>query len=217
MDSLFGLSFFESEDFFKLLTRLLMNTFFLILIVRYLYYTVARRKDYLFTYLLIGTTVFLLSFLLESVKIQLGFALGLFAVFGILRYRTQQIPIKEMTYLFIVIGISIINALANKKISYAELILTNGVIYLIAFLLEKQFILKHESTKNIRYEKIELIKPQNYKALLEDLEDRTGLKINRIEIGNIDFSKDIAKIRIYYYDSQNEVNLADNESSVPLA
>jgi len=217
MDTLFGLSFFESEDFFKLLTRLLMNTLFLILIVRYLYYTVARRKDYLFTYMLIGTTVFLLSFLLESVKIQLGFALGLFAVFGILRYRTQQIPIKEMTYLFIVIGISIINALANKKISYAELILTNGVIYLIAFLLEKQFILKHESTKNIRYEKIELIKPQNYKALLEDLEDRTGLKINRIEIGNIDFSKDIAKIRIYYYDSQNDVNLADNDNGIPTA
>lgn len=217
MDSLFGLSFFETDDFLKLLTRLLLNTFFLLLIVRYLYYNITRRKDYLFTYLLIGTTVFLLSFLLESVKIQLGFALGLFAVFGILRYRTQQIPIKEMTYLFIVIGLSIVNALANKKISYAELLLTNGVIYLMAFLLEKQFILKHESTKNIRYEKIELIKPQNYKALVEDLEDRTGLKINRVEIGNIDFSKDIAKVRIYYYDQQNDINLADNEGNLPAA
>lgn len=210
MNTIFGLSFFEGDDFLKMLVRLAFNTFFLILIVRYLYYSITRRKDYLFTYLLIGTTVFILSYLLESVKIQLGFALGLFAVFGILRYRTQQIPIKEMTYLFIVIGISIINALANKKISYAELLLANGVIYLITYLLEKQTFLKHESAKNIRYERIELIKPENMDAMKKDLEERTGLKINRIEIGNIDFSRDIAKIRIYYYEPENKINLADN-------
>jgi hypothetical protein len=214
METIFGLSLYGGDDFLKLLVRLALNTFFLILIVRYLYYSITRRKDYLFTYLLIGTTVFILSFLLESVKIQLGFALGLFAVFGILRYRTQQIPIKEMTYLFIVIGISIINALANKKISYAELLLANGVIYLIAYLLEKQTILKHESTKNIRYERIELIKPENRAAMIKDLEERTGLVINRIEIGNIDFSRDIAKIRIYYYEPENKVNQADNSSMV---
>lgn len=210
MNTIFGLSLFDGDDFLKMLVRLAFNTLFLILIVRYLYYSITRRKDYLFTYLLIGTTVFILSFLLESVKIQLGFALGLFAVFGILRYRTQQIPIKEMTYLFIVIGISIINALANKKISYAELLLANGAIYLITYLLEKQTFLKHESAKNIRYERIDLIKPENMDAMKKDLEERTGLKINRIEIGNIDFSRDIAKIRIYYYEPENQINLADN-------
>ncbi len=118
METLLGMELIDWEDFFKLASRLIFNFIVLFLIVRLLYYPATRRKDYLFTYFMIGTTVFFLSFLLESVKIQLGFALGLFAVFGILRYRTLQIPIKEMTYLFIVIGVSIINALANKKISF---------------------------------------------------------------------------------------------------
>ncbi len=205
METIFGLALYEQTDFWKLLVRLSFNTGILLIIVRLLYYPLARRKDYLFTYLMIGTTVFFLSFLLESVKIQLGFALGLFAVFGILRYRTQQIPIKEMTYLFIVIGVSIINALANKKISYAEILLTNFIIIGITYLLEKQNILKHEYSKSIRYEKIELIKPENREELLIDLKQRTGININRIEIGNINFLRDTARIKIFYFESENEL------------
>ncbi len=113
------------EDFLDLVIRTSLNLTVVIFLVRYLYYRVTPRKDYLFTYILISVVVFFMVFLLENIKIELGFALGLFAIFGIIRYRTQQIPIREMTYLFLVIGISVINALSNKKVSYAELLFTN--------------------------------------------------------------------------------------------
>jgi hypothetical protein len=148
---------------------------------------------------------------LANVKLQLGFALGLFAIFGIIRYRTDAIPIKEMTYLFIIICVSVINALANKKISYAELFFTNVAIIFIVYGLEKIWLLRHESNKLIIYEKIDLIKPERRSELMKDLSQRTGLKINRIEIGRIDFLRDTARIRIYYYSDENEINLADNE------
>jgi len=112
---IFGSDFFDKKDFIELLVRSAFNFLIVGYIVRYLYYPVTKNKDYLFTYLLISVTVFFLCFLLENVKLELGFALGLFAIFGIIRYRTDAIPIKEMTYLFIVIGISVMNALVNKK------------------------------------------------------------------------------------------------------
>jgi hypothetical protein len=178
------------------------------LIVRGLYYPVTRRKDYLFSYILISVLVFLLCFLLENVKLQIGFALGLFAIFGIIRYRTNPIPIKEMTYLFVVIGISVINALANKKVSYVELIFTNLAIIGLIYMLEKIWLLKHEASKTIEYEKIDLIKPEKRSELIKDLEARTGLKIDRIEIGRINFLRDTVRIRIYYM--ENDGSLEDN-------
>ena len=140
----------------------------LLILVRLLYYPVAKRKDYLFTYILLGTAIFLLCFLLENVKLQLGLALGLFAIFGILRYRTSQIPIKEMTYLFIVICISVINALANKKVSYTELIFTNITVLAITFALEKLWLLKHESRKTIIYEKIGILINKNIRPIINE-------------------------------------------------
>ena len=116
-----GTPLFDSKDFFKLIVKAAFNLAMILVIVRYIYYPITKNKDYLFTYLLISLTVFLLCILLDSVKIELAFALGLFAIFGIIRYRTDPIPIKEMTYLFLVIGVSVINALANKKISKHEL------------------------------------------------------------------------------------------------
>jgi len=144
----------------------------------------------------------------------LGFALGLFAIFGIIRYRTINIPIKEMTYLFIIIGVSVINALANKKISYSELLFTNVAIVAIVWGFERIWFLKHESTKMILYEKIELIKPENYSLLLQDLNTRTGLDINRIEIGKINFMRDTVEVKIFYYNGLNnsgEFTGFDNE------
>jgi hypothetical protein len=152
-----------------------------------------------------------LCYLLENVKLELGFALGLFAIFGVIRYRTTQIEIKEMTYLFLVIGISVVNALANKKVSYAELLFTNFALIMVTYLLERVFFLRHETSKMITYEKIELIKPQNYSLLLEDLEERTGLKINRIQVGKINFLRDSARLLIYYYEDDFKLNLANNE------
>ncbi len=205
-----GIELIDIEDFWELVLRFSLNSFFIFMIAKYLYYNATKRKDYFFTYILIASVVFVLCFLLDNVKLEIGFALGLFAIFGIIRYRTQQIPIREMTYLFLVIGVSVVNALANSKISYAELLFANFMLLLITYLLEKTWHLKHESQKNIEYEKIELIKPENRKKLIDDIEQRTGLKINKLEIGNIDFLRDTAKIRIYYYEPDYKINLADD-------
>ena len=199
-----GTPYFDKEDFWKLLVKGIFNLLIILIIVRFIYYPITRNKDYLFTYLLISLTVFLLCFLLDNVKIELAFALGLFAIFGIIRYRTDPIPIKEMTYLFIVIGISVVNALSNKKISYAELVFANLLIVFVTFGMERLWLLKHETRKNIIYEKIELVKPENKEKLLTDLKERTGLDIVRYEIRRIDFLRDIANIRIFYYEDDSK-------------
>ena len=201
---IFGSDFFDKKDFIELLVRSAFNFLIVGYIVRYLYYPVTKNKDYLFTYLLISVTVFFLCFLLENVKLELGFALGLFAIFGIIRYRTDAIPIKEMTYLFIVIGISVMNALVNKKISHAEVLFTNVMFVAITYGLEKIWLLKHESRKNITFEKIELILPERKEELLADLKERTGLNITRVEIRNVDFLRDTANLRIFYFEDEQK-------------
>ena len=201
---IFGAPLWDAKDFWKLLAKAIFNLFIITIIIRYLYYPVTKNKDYLFTYFLISLTVFILCILLDNVKLELGFALGLFAIFGIIRYRTDPIPIKEMTYLFLVIGVSVLNALANKKISHAELLLGNFLIIAITYGLEKIWLLKHETRKNITYEKIELIVPERREELIADLSQRTGLDIIRIEIRRIDFLKDTANIRIFYYEEDNK-------------
>ena len=207
IDILLNIEFFGTDlfnkDFYELVIKLLFNLAIVSYIVRYLYYNSTKNKDYLFTYLMISITVFLLCFLLENVKLQLGFALGLFAIFGIIRYRTDPIPIKEMTYLFIVIGISIMNALANKKISYSELLFANLSILALTYILERIWLIKKESRKNITYEKIELIVPEKRDELISDLKLRTGLDINRVEIRRIDFLSDTAQIRIFFFENEN--------------
>ena len=199
-----GAPVFDSQDFWRLIIKGLFNLMIVVIIVRYIYYPITRNKDYLFTYLLISLTVFLLCFLLDNVKLQLGFALGLFAIFGIIRYRTDPIPIKEMTYLFLVIGISVVNALANKKISHAELVFANLLIVFVTYGMERIWLLRHESRKNITYEKIELVKPEKREELLTDLKERTGIDIIRVEIRRIDFLRDVANIRIFYYEDDSK-------------
>tara|TARA_B100000902_G_scaffold398869_1_gene467295 strand:+ start:36345 stop:36986 length:642 start_codon:yes stop_codon:yes gene_type:complete len=191
-------------DFWKLLVKGVFNLLVIIILVRYIYYPITKNKDYMFTYLLISLTVFLLCFLLDNVKLELGFALGLFAIFGIIRYRTDPIPIKEMTYLFLVIGISVVNALSNKKISYSELVFANLLIVFVTYGMEHLWLMRHESRKNIIYEKIELIVPEKRDELIQDLKNRTGIDIVRIEIRRIDFLKDIANIRIFYYEEDSK-------------
>ena len=188
------------EDFWDLVIRSFFNLGVVLLLVRVLYYRITPRKEYLFTYILISVVVFFMVFLLENVGVEIGFALGLFAIFGMLRYRTQQIPIREMTYLFLVIGVSVINSLANKRVSYAELLLTNSAIVFITYLLEKVFLMKTETKKLIFYEKVELIKPDMRAELIADLEERTGLTIHRVEIERIDYLRDAARIYIYYFE-----------------
>jgi hypothetical protein len=189
----------DFPGFLELVLRFTFNLAIIIILVRWLYYSTTKRKDYLFTYILMSSLIFLLCYLLVSVKLQIGFALGLFAIFGIIRYRTNSIPIKEMTYLFLIIGVSVINALADTDTSVAEVLFTNFIIILLTYGLEKIWLLKHVSSKTIVYEKINLIKPENYQELLNDLKERTGIKnISRVEIGKIDFLKDTCTLQIFY-------------------
>ncbi|WP_339736106.1 DUF4956 domain-containing protein [uncultured Sunxiuqinia sp.] len=191
------------EDFIELLVRFLFNGLVLTLIIRYLYARNSKRKDFFFSYFAVGITVFLLCFLLESVKLELGFALGLFAIFGIIRYRTDPIPIKEMTYLFVVIGISVINALANKKVSYSELVITNAILVGGLYLLERILMLRQEYELEIRYERIENIHRMKEEDLIADLRQRTGIEIKRYEIRRIDFLRDVANITIFFDPIEN--------------
>ena len=199
-----GVKLINTVDFMDLAVRMTFNTLLIFIVVHFIYAKKSKRQDFYFSFLAIGVIVFLISFLLSNVKLELGFALGLFAVFGILRYRTDAIPIKEMTYLFIVIGISVINALSNKKVSYAELVLANGVIVFGLWLLEKSLMKKQELSVRLIYEKIENINLTKENILLEDIKARTGINISRYEIVKIDFMRESADLICYY--PVNETN-----------
>jgi len=213
LTKLFEAELININSFLELVLRFGLNTLILLIIVRYIYYPIAKRKDYLFTYILIGTSIFLLCQVMGNVKLQLGMALGLFAVFGIIRYRTNAMPIKEMTYLFIIIAIAVINALSNKKVSWVELLFTNLALTAIIYGLERIWLLRHESCKSIIYEKIDLIVPEKREELLADLKLRTGIVATRIEIIRVDFMRDIARLNIYYFEDKYVIPSADTRES----
>ena len=196
---LFGIDLYDSKDLIKLLFKFSIDLIFLFIIVRLIYYRIKDEKDYVFTFFMFNILTFFICFLLRKVPMEMGFALGLFAVFGILRYRTEAIPIRQMTYLFIVIGLSMINSLANKSISWLEILLANGIITIITYLIDRVWFSTIEQTKTILYEKIELIKPENEQELIEDLKKRTGLQIVAVKVDKVDFLRDTAQIKIYYH------------------
>ena len=196
---LFGIDLYDSKDLVKLLFKFSIDLLFLFIIVRVIYYRIKEEKDYVFTFFMFNILTFFICFLLRKVPMELGFALGLFAVFGILRYRTEAIPIRQMTYLFIVIGLSMINSLANKSISWLEILLANAIITIITYLIDRVWFSTIELTKTILYEKIELIKPENEQELIEDLKQRTGLQIVAVKVDKVDFLRDTAQIKIYYH------------------
>jgi Domain of unknown function (DUF4956) len=212
-DPLGSIKLFKAEDLLGLIILVAIHMSFIFLLVRLIYYPIAKRKDFLFTYFLFSISIFMMCFLLESVKVEMGFALGLFAVFGIIRYRTDAIPIKEMTYLFIIIGMSVMNALINKKITLAELVFANLSIVALTYGLEKVWLMRHESQKLIVYEKIDLIQNGRRDELMADLTQRTGIKINRVEIGKIDFLRDTAVLKIYFYDDEQGGQVDESFSS----
>ena len=196
----FGIQLIDVEYFVELVVRMLFNVTVAFIITRFIYYPKSRNNDYLFTYIMFNLLIFFICIILRNVKLQLGFALGLFAIFSILRYRTRQIPIREMTYLFTIIVVAAINGLANKKVSYAELVFTNIAIIAAVAILDSKWILKRELRKRIRYENINLIHPDKHDELLEDLKARTGINIHRFTVDRINFMRDTARISVYYYD-----------------
>ena len=206
----FGLTWFD-EDFYTLLLRLGINLIFMTIIIRYLYYPITKRKDYLFTYYMIGLTTFFLCFGLKKLDIDTGMGLGLFAIFGIIRYRTDAIEIKEMTYLFIIIGVSVVNSLASNKISVAEMGVINVTVVAVTYGLEYMWLVKHMTRKTIVYERIDLIIPEKYEEMKADIEARTGLSINRIDVGKINFLDDTAQVRIFYYADEQAMSDYHND------
>ena len=196
-------------DFWFLIIRCLFNTAIVWSIIHFLYHKKSQRRDYYFTFMLISLSIFFLIYLLGSVKIKIGFALGLFAIFGIIRYRTESMPVREMTYLLVIIAISLINALAGP-VSYLELIATNLIFILVIWLCEGNKWIKHTSCKTVQYDKINLITPEKYDELVADLTKRLGLDIVKVEVGAVDFLRDMAVLKVYYKPISEDINTSDN-------
>ena len=190
----------------KLLFRLLIDLSAVFILVRFIYYPIYKHRELFFTYFIFNIIIFLISFLLNKVDLSMGAAFGLFAVFSMLRYKTEEIAIKDMTYLFLVIAIGLVSAVTKIKdtsdnIEYLFLIGINVVVLIVTYLLESNIFMKKESVKTILYENIEMIRAGKKEELLSDLKLRTGFNVHRYSIHKIDFLKDAAQIKIYYYES----------------
>ncbi|NDB35023.1 MAG: DUF4956 domain-containing protein [Flavobacteriia bacterium] len=201
----------DFQDLSSLGIRFSINLAVLYVIVRLLYYPKTKRKDYLFTYFLIGIITFFLCFGLKKLDIDTGMGLGLFAIFGIIRYRTDAIEIKEMTYLFLIIGLSVVNAMLATEvekgifqINLMELGVINITVIAMLYILEYLWLVKHETRKIINYDRVDLIKSEHYQEMKKDLESKTGLVINRFEVGKIDYLNDTCLVRIYYYSDDQD-------------
>ncbi|MGV8093979.1 MAG: DUF4956 domain-containing protein [Mangrovibacterium sp.] len=203
-----------SMDIWELLFHAVLNFIVIGVIIHLFYYPKSKRRDYYFTFFMISVSVFFLIFLLGSVKLKIGFALGIFAIFSIIRYRTESVPIREMTYLFTITAISVINGLA-LQIDYRILMATNTIFLLINWILEGERWLKHTSDKLVLYDKIQLITPNKYEELKADLSVRTGLTILKVEVGHIDFLRDAALLKVYYESGTREINTADHLTRLP--
>jgi hypothetical protein len=182
--------------------NLAFNLLVAVLVVRGIYYPTTRDKRYSFTFLAFNTIIYLVLVFMSRIELGLGVGFGLFAIFSVLRYRTDPIPIREMTYLFVIAALPVMNSVAMSDGLQVDLVIANAVVMLVLLALEKEWGFHFETPKRIVYERIELIKPENRVLLLEDLEARTGLSINRVAIGRINFLRDTADILIYYNNAQ---------------
>lgn len=191
-------SFSLSEGWGALLALFALNLVSSLVVVRVIYHMAAKRRDFVFTFMLVSTAVFLLCRLLAGVEIDLAFALGLFAIFGIIRYRTNAIPIREMTYLFIVITLAVINALAPLAATWTEIILANALIWALSLVLERLWFVEHLATKIVVYDRIDLLHEGRRAELIADLERRTGVTIVQLEIGKVDLLRDTANLKIHF-------------------
>lgn len=182
----------------KFFWRLLVDVISMLILVRLIYFRIYKKKDYLFTFFLFNIIIFIITYLLNKVDMSMGAAFGLFAVFSMLRYRTEGISTKDMTYLFIVIAMGLICAVS--KATYFELSVINAILIGFTYALDGNWLVRNEMVKTIQYENIDLIRPEHYNDLLADLRKRTGLNIHRVSVNRIDFLKDIAVVKIYFYE-----------------
>lgn len=202
---------FYDDDFWDLVIRFAFNFLVAFILIKMIYRSDKRSKNYAFTFYVFNTLIFFLCYLMNNIKLDLGFAFGLFAVFSILRYRTISIPMKEMTYLFVVIAIAVINALTTKKVTFVELFFTNITILASTFFLERLWYKEGLNEQTIEYEKIELIKPDKRAEMMADLRNRTGLDIRTIEIVSTDFLRDMARIKIFFKGGSSQNTDLENQ------
>lgn len=209
--NLLDVPFFDGPSLWRMLILFGVNLLVCWIITHFFYYRKSHRRDYYFTYMLFSTAIFFILYQLQNMKVEVGIALGLFGIFSMIRYRTEQLPIREMTYLFVLIGISIING-AGMATSYVSFAAVNVLFIIVVWVLEAVGMWSRKAQKLITYEKIELIKPERREELLTDLQERTGLKIVKVQVGSIDFLKDTAFLKVTYIPDDEEPN--DIEMSV---
>lgn len=208
---LFGLEMFRSEAFLPTVLRFFYNFGIIFIIARLIYYRVSHRADYFFTYLLAGSIIFIICNLLGSITFDIGFALGLFAVFGIIRYRTAPIPIREMTYLFLVIGITVKNALITIEVSLVQALFADGIIIIITYAAQNFLIRNKLLRKTIVYKNMELLKPDRYEELLQDLSNMSGFPVEKAQVGRVDYVKGNARLRIFFFEKDAPNNYSDDD------
>ena len=210
------LSLTYSDGFTAMLLRLFISIAINWFIVDRLYYTKSKRKDFYFTFMLLSISIFLLVFFMIFVledlksKTSIGIGIGLFGIFSIMRYRTDAMPVREMTYLFVIIALSVVNAIANS-VTLLELLTTNGIVVIAIWVIEA--CRKVTPSKLIQYDRIALITPEKRPELLADLKERTGLDIVNVEIGGIDFLRDMAVIRIYFNKTATDGESQENDTT----
>ena len=183
----FDIQLLNSSLLGALVFRFLFNLLIVYIIVRKVYYPLTNNKDYLFSFFLVNVLIFFVCFLMNHSQLEIGIGFGLFAIFSIFRYRADAVSLKEMTYLFAVVIVAVINAISSNDFSYTALIFTNFAIVGLIWFMEKVWLIKYEATKVVNYEKIENITPQRRQILIDDLRQRTGLDIHRVHVGRIDF------------------------------
>jgi hypothetical protein len=191
-------------DYSDLFFRWLINFISAIILIRVIYYGSRKRRNYVFNFLLFNSLIFLLCLLLSTATMQIGFAFGLFAIFSIMRFRTVTIPIPEMAYFFAALSLGAINALAIEGEYFAVLIGCNLFVLALTYSLDRLIPVSNEVSRTVIYERMDMIQPDKRAALLEDLRQRTGLPIHRIDIRNINFLRDIVRINVYYFSDQDE-------------
>ena len=194
-----------SFEFTQMLIRLFICVLVNFIIIHFLYYPKSRRRDFYFTYMLTSIAVFFLLFFMMDLKSKatMGIGIGLFGIFSIMRFRTDAMPVREMTYLFLIISLSVITAVADISIDdhidfsrVAVLLVTDVIVVLITYLCEK--CLKVRTSKYVQYDRVDLCTPEKYFEMIEDLKKRTGLDITSVDVGGIDFLKDSCVLKVYY-------------------
>ena len=188
------------------------NLLVALLIVRFIYYPLTQDKTYVFTYLAFNTIVYFVMGLMTSASISVGVGFGLFAIFSVLRYRTDEMPIREMTYLFVIIALPVLNSMLMSSGELVKLLASNGFMIILLYVLEKEWGFHFESNQKVTYEKIDLITPARRNDLLADLRVRTGLPVTRVMVKRLDFLHDVAELRIFYDEPATPVTSSSRRS-----